>query len=72
MVLAFPEDYPSVSWPTVHANVICASSREILLADHVIYLYDNKCIKYNEYLVIAEVIYPSLKKYCSLEQINSD
>lgn len=45
-------DCPSVSWPTVHTNVICESSGGVLIAVHVltlhtIYLCNNTSVNYN-------------------------
>ncbi len=47
-----PEYCPSVSWPTVHTNVICESSGGVLIAVHVlmlhtIYLCNNTAVNYN-------------------------
>lgn len=36
VVRASPEYCPSVSWPTVHTNVICESSGGVLIAAHVL------------------------------------
>ena len=51
-VRAPPEYCPSVSWPTVHTNVICESSGGVLIAVHVltlhtIYLCNNTTVNYN-------------------------
>lgn len=52
MVQASPEYCPSVSWPTVHTNVIWESSGGVLIAGnvltlHTIHLCNNSAVNCN-------------------------